>query len=122
MSTRASLRIAGVWVASGLLAAVFLLTGVPKLLGAEGWHRHFSAWGYPDWVCPVVGTVEVVSALLLLIPSLAPLGALGIVVVMTGATYTHLFRAANEAPRAVFTLGLLSVAAIVGYVRLKQRR
>jgi uncharacterized membrane protein YphA (DoxX/SURF4 family) len=116
------LKTAGVWIASGLLAAVFLLTGVPKLMGAEGWLRHFAAWGYPDWFRLVVGTMEVASAVFLLIPALAPLGAFGIVVVMAGATYTHLFRAPDEAARAVFTLVLLSIAAVVGYIRLAQRR
>lgn len=122
MSTSSKLQTGGVWIASGLLAAVFLLTGVPKLMGAEGWLRHFAAWGYPDWFRLVVGTIEVASAVLLLIPKLAPLGAFGVVVVMAGATYTHLFRAPDEAGRAVFTLVLLSLAAAVGYMRLVHRR
>jgi uncharacterized membrane protein YphA (DoxX/SURF4 family) len=122
MSPTSKLKTAGVWIASGLLAAVFLLAGVPKLMGAEGWLRHFAAWGYPDWFRLVVGTMEVASAVFLLIPALAPLGAFGIVLVMAGATYTHLFRASDEAGRAVFTLALLSLAAVVGYIRLAQRR
>ena len=66
--------------------------------------------------------MEVASALLLLVPFLAPLGAFGVVVIMAGATYTHLFRASDEATRAVFTLGLLSLAAVIGYMRLRQRK
>ena len=107
----------GVWVLSALLAFVFLMAGVPKLAGAEGHIRHFVVWGYPDWFRIVVGSVETVSAALLLIPRLAFWGALGIVVIMAGATYTHLVRVPEEAGRAPFTLGLLSLAAVVAWAR-----
>ena len=122
MGSSARLKAAGLWIASGLLAAVFLRAGVTKLMGAESWHRLFAAWGYPDWLRLVAGAIEVASAVLLLVPALAPLGALGVVVIMAGATYTHLFRASDEAARAVFALGLLVLAAVVGYVRLGQRK
>src|SRR5262245_7742668 len=122
MSTSSKVKAASVWIASVFLAAVFLLAGVPKLIGAEGWLRHFATWGYPDWFRVAVGTTEVASAALLLIPRVAPVGALGVVVVMAGATYTHLFRAPDEAGRAMFTLVLLFLAAVVGYVRLVHHR
>jgi len=122
MSTSSKLKTVGLWIASGLLAAVFFMAGVPKLMGAEGWLRHFAAWGYPDWFRLVVGTVEVGSAGLLLIPKLAFFGACGVVVVMAGATYTHLFRAPDETGRAIFTLALLLLAAGVGYLRFIGRR
>jgi putative oxidoreductase len=78
MSASSKLKTAGVWIASGLLTVLFLATGIPKLMGAQEWLRHFAAWGYPDWFRLVVGTVEVLSAVLLLIPKLAALGACGI--------------------------------------------
>jgi putative oxidoreductase len=121
MSTSSKLKTAGVWIASGLLAALFLRAGIPKLMDAQGWVRHFVAWGYPDWLRLVVGAVEVVSAVLLLIPKLAIAGACGIMLVMAGATYTHLFRASGEAARGIFTLALLLLAAAVGYTRLRGR-
>jgi uncharacterized membrane protein YphA (DoxX/SURF4 family) len=117
MNASSKLKTTGIWIASGLLAALFLLTGIPKLIGAEGWLRHFARWGYPDWLRLVVGIVEVASAVLLLVPRLATLGACGLVMVMAGATYTHLFRAPDEAGRAVITLVLLLVAVVIGYVR-----
>jgi putative oxidoreductase len=121
MNTPSKLKTAGVWIVSGLLAALFLLTGIPKLMGAEGWLRHFARWGYPDWFRLVVGTVEVASAVLLLIPNFATLGACGVIVVMAGATYTHLFRAPDEGGRAVFTLAVLLLAAVVGFMRRSSR-
>jgi putative oxidoreductase len=121
MNTPSKLKTAGVWIVSGLLAALFLLTGIPKLMGAEGWLRHFARWGYPDWFRLVVGTAEVASAVLLLIPNFATLGACGVIVVMAGATYTHLFRAPDEGGRAVFTLAVLLLAAVVGFMRRSSR-
>jgi uncharacterized membrane protein YphA (DoxX/SURF4 family) len=117
MGTPSKLKAASIWTASILLAALFVLTGAPKLLGAEGWVRHFARWGYRDWLRLVIGSLEVAAAALLCIPKLASLGACVIVVIMAGATYTHLFRASDEAGRAAFTLTLLLVAAVVGYLR-----
>lgn len=117
MSPSAKAGRVAIWVLSVLLAFVFLLAGVPKLLGAQGHVQHFARWGYPDWFRLLVGAVEVVSAVLVLIPRLAFLGAAGIAVIMAGATYTHVLRAPEEASRAPFTLSLLALAALVGYAR-----
>jgi uncharacterized membrane protein YphA (DoxX/SURF4 family) len=111
----------GVWVLSIGLALIFLMAGVPKLAGAEGHIRHFAHWGYPDWFRLVVGTVETASALSLLVPRLAFFGAIGIMVIMAGATYTHVIRVPEEAARAPLTLGLLTAAAIVAVARRRKR-
>ena len=110
-----------VWVVSLLLALVFLMAGVPKLTGAEGHVRHFEVWRYPDWFRLVVGAIETTSALLLLVPRLAFVGALGIVAIMAGATYTHAVRVPEEIGRAPFTLILLTLAAIVAIARRPRR-
>jgi len=107
----------GIWVLSILLAFVFVTAGLPKLLGQPGHVRAFVRWGYPDWFRLVVGAIEVASAILLLIPRLAFLGAAGIAVIMAGATYTHVIRTPEEASRAPFTLTLLALAALVGLAR-----
>jgi putative oxidoreductase len=106
-----------IWVLSILLAFLFLMAGVPKLLGAQAHVQHFAKWGYPDWFRLVVGTVEVVSAIVLLIPRFAYLGAAGIGVIMAGATYTHVVRVPEEVGRAPFTLALFALAALIGYAR-----
>ena len=103
------------------LAFVFLMAGVPKLAGAEGHIRHFAAWGYPDWFRLVVGAIEATSALLLLVPRLAWVGAVAIAIVMAGATYTHVVRVPEEAGRAPFTLTLMACALVVAYGRRPRR-
>jgi putative oxidoreductase len=110
-------RLGIVWLPSLLLAFIFLMAGLPKLAGSEAHVRHFVTWGYSDWFRPVVGAIEVTSAVLLLVPRLAFFGALGIAVIMFGATYTHLIRVPEEAGRAPFTLTLLALALLVAYFR-----
>ena len=105
------------WALSVLMALLFLVAGVPKLLGAQGHVEHFAHWRYPDWFRLVVGTVEVASAILLLVPRVAPLGAAGIAAIMAGATYTHVLRVPEEAGRAPLTLSLLALGVLIGYVR-----
>lgn len=100
-------------VLSGLLVALFLMAGGSKLAGAEQHVQAFARHGWPHWLRLVVGVVEVTSAVLLLIPRVAFFGGCALVVVMAGATYTHLFRATDEAGEAVFTIIPLSLAALV---------
>lgn len=111
-----------VWVISIALAFVFLMAGVPKLLGSQAHVQHFVHWRYPDWFRIVVGLIEVGSAVLLLIPRVAMFGAVGIVMVMAGATYTHVLRVPEEAGRAPFTLTLLALAAVVAYARARRQQ
>jgi putative oxidoreductase len=111
-----------IWLPTLLLAFIFLMAGVPKLAGTEAHIRHFVTWGYPDWFRLVVGAIEVTSGLLLLVPRLAFLGAIGIAVIMAGATYTHVIRVPEEAGRAPFTLTLLALALLVAYFRRPHRR
>ena len=102
---------------SGLLAVLYLMSGVPKLAGVEQIVKEFAKWGYPGWFRLVVGTVEVASAVLLLIPRVAFFGASALAVIMIGAIHTHVFRGTNEAGMAVVPLLLLVFLAIVGYAR-----
>ena len=105
-----------VWV-SRLLAAMFLFAGSTKLLGSERDILHFAAWRYPDWFRFVIGSIEVASAVLLLTDVAAYLGAAGISVTLLWAGYTFLVRVPEESWRAVPTLAVLAIVAVVGYAR-----
>lgn len=106
-----------VTVLSILLAVMFLGAGIPKLLSAPDVVAGFAKYGYPSWFHLLIGTTEVVAAVLLLIPSLAWLGAAAIVVVMAGAAYTHAILATGEGASALFTIFVLGVAAFIAYAR-----
>ena len=60
------------------------------VLGWPSYYVKFMQWGYPAWVSPVVGGVEIVAAVLLLFPRRRFLGAGILVLLMTGAVTTHL--------------------------------
>jgi putative oxidoreductase len=79
-----------VWSLSVILAAAFLLTGVPKLFGVGTIGLQASAMrGFPDWIRILVGIVETVGAIMLMIPATATFGALALAVLMVPATLTQ---------------------------------
>jgi uncharacterized membrane protein YphA (DoxX/SURF4 family) len=73
------------WVISGLLTALFLFAGLPKLLTPD---KIISQWVYAPWFLTVVGVCETLGAIGLLIPRLAALAAAGLCGIMIGAVYT----------------------------------
>jgi putative oxidoreductase len=73
------------------LAGMFLLAGGSKLLGAPAMVALFNSIGIGQWFRYVTGTIEVVGAVLLFVPSLALFGALALAATMVGAIITHLF-------------------------------
>jgi len=60
------------------------------VLGYPTYFVKFAQWGYPAWVSPVVGGLEIVGAVLLLLPRRRFLGAVLLVFLMTGAVTTHI--------------------------------
>ena len=79
------------WVAQGLLAALFLFAGVAKLAMPLGPVADLT--GFPVAFLRFIAVVELLSALGLILPGalrirpeLTPLAAIGLVGVMTGAT------------------------------------
>ncbi|MEO3795937.1 DoxX family protein [Nonomuraea sp. B10E15] len=114
------------WICAGLLAVVLLTGGVGKLIvprekmaamRGAGWTADFSA-GF----LKVLGAIEVLGAVGLLLPAvtgivpvLVPVAAVGVVVLMVGATVTHLRR--GEAMSAAGNLVYLALAAFVAWGR-----
>lgn len=111
------------------LAALFLFSGGSKLAGAPAMVALFDAIGVGQWFRVVIGLIEVVSALALLVPALAPFAALLLGFTMVGAIATHLFIVGGSpAIPAVLLLGLLVVAwarrdrLFDGWSRVQNRR
>ena len=78
------------WALQILTAAAFLLAGFATLSGRPMMVETFDKVGVGQWFRYVTGGIEVVSAVLLLIPRLTPVGAALLVCTMTGAVLTHL--------------------------------
>ena len=79
------------WVLQIGAAGMFLMVGFLKLSGDPQLVGLFKAIGIGQWFRYLTGTLEVVGAILLLIPRTSGLGALMLAVVMVGAVITHLF-------------------------------
>jgi uncharacterized membrane protein YphA (DoxX/SURF4 family) len=112
------------WVIQLLLAVTFLASGVNKLArprlalaGQQPYVEDFS-----DAQINGIGTLELLAAIGLVVPPLlhiatflTPLAAVGLVLLMGGAIFTHLRR--SEPQLAAFNLVLLVLAAVVAIGR-----
>ena len=88
---RSRVAFIALWGIQVVLAGMFLLAGGSKLAGAAAMVALFDAVGVGQWFRYVTGGIEVVSAVALLVPWLAPFGAVALVATMIGAVATHLF-------------------------------
>jgi putative oxidoreductase len=79
-----------VWTLSVILAAVFLLAGIPKVLGtAPVGFQAAAMHGFPSGIRIVIGLVEVLCAVGLLIPSTATVAAACLALLMVPAAATQ---------------------------------
>ena len=102
------------WTLQIVSAALFLLSGALKLKGAPMMVQMFGTIGLGQWFRYVTGGLEVISAVLLLVPSLARFGALALAVTMVGAILTHLFIIGGN---PAVPIALLAATATIAWVR-----
>ena len=82
-------RIAAI-VISVLLLIAFLGSGLAKLTAQPMVLAMFATFGYPTWFMDLTGALEVIAAILVVIPRTSRLGAAIIICIMIGALITHL--------------------------------
>jgi putative oxidoreductase len=102
------------WLLQVLGAAMFFMSGFIKLLGNEQMVQMFDVIGVGQWFRYVTGLIEVSSAILLLMPALAGVGALLLIPTMIGAILTHLFIVGGS---PALPVGLLIAMAFVAWGR-----
>ena len=103
-----------IWTLQMASAALFLFSGTLKLSGAPMMVQMFGAIGLGQWFRYFTGGLEVISAVLLLVPSLARFGALALAVTMVGAILTHLFIIGGN---PAVPIALLAATTTVAWVR-----
>ncbi len=101
----------GLWILQIGAAGMFLMVGSFKLSGDPQMVGLFDAIGFGQWFRFVTGSVEVLGAVLLLIPRLSGLGALLLVGAMLGAAATHLFIVGGSQLPAIILLIVTGVIA-----------
>ncbi|HEV8553547.1 MAG TPA: DoxX family protein [Casimicrobiaceae bacterium] len=77
------------WIAIALVILYVGAAGIAKLAGVPYVHSSFPKLGLPAWFGYFIGACEVLGAIALLIRPLRALAALGIAIIMVGATYYH---------------------------------
>jgi len=102
------------WMLQIVSAVLFLFAGTLKLSGAPMMVQMFVAIGFGQWFRYFTGGLEVISAVLLLVPSLARFGALTMAVTMVGAILTHLFIIGGN---PAVPVALLAATTTIAWVR-----
>jgi putative oxidoreductase len=101
----------GLWILQIGAAGMFLMVGFLKLSGDPQLVGLFDAIGLGQWFRYLTGSLEVLGALLLLIPRLSGLGALMLFGVMIGAVVTHVFIVGGSPLMAIILLVVTGVVA-----------
>ncbi len=103
------------WILRGAVAAILLQTLFFKFSGARESVYIFSTLGLEPWGRIGTGVVELIAAVLLLIPSTAAFGAILSLGVISGAIASHLTRLGIALP-AVDDHGELFALALVVFL------
>jgi uncharacterized membrane protein YphA (DoxX/SURF4 family) len=98
-----------------LLAAAFLLAAYTKLAATPEAVAGFEDIGLGLWLMYAIGVIELVGAVALLIPVLSGPAALGLAVLLVGATVTQLL--VSEPATALFPIAYLVPMALVAWGR-----
>ena len=104
-----------VWGVRILLALAFGAAGAAKLAGVPMMVATFDAIGWGQWFRYVTGAIEVLGAVLMLIPATGLLAGLLLGGTMVGATVSHLLVVPGS-PVPAFVLGSLC-ALVVHHLR-----
>ena len=96
-----------VWGVRILLALAFGAAGISKLAGVPQMVQVFDAIGFGQWFRYLTGGVEIVGAVLLLMPGTGFFGGLLLTATMVGAVATHLALIGDN-PAPAIVLGVLS--------------
>src|SRR5438270_11898094 len=102
----------GLWILVIALAAEFTIAGISKFGDHSVWARMFSAWGFPYWLRPLVGSIEVGCGVGLLVPRARRWACLPLLCVMSGAILTQLIY--GGAGRSILPLVLFLLLAFIG--------
>ena len=106
------------WVLQGLLAVAFLYFGASKFSPhVISWIELFATIGFGQWFRYFTGGLEVICAVLLLVPKTSAIAAVLLACAMAGAVLVHLF-ILRDGYAAVFPGFPLLVLIVVAWRRL----
>jgi uncharacterized membrane protein YphA (DoxX/SURF4 family) len=115
---------AGLWVAQGLLAVMFLMVGTAKVTKSKEELAERLDWveDFSEGTIKFIGSVEILAAIGLILPGLTgiapilvPIAATGLVVTQIGAIIVHVRR--SEPQMIIGNVALIALALFVAWGR-----
>jgi putative oxidoreductase len=105
------------WLLQITVATVFVISALPKLAGVSIMVQMFDALGLGQGFRYVTAALEIGGAVMLLVPTLAGLGAVVLAIVMVGAILAHVLVLGGSAVPAIV---LLAATVSIGWFRVQQ--
>ncbi len=79
------------WVITGLLAFLMLASGAMKFINPAKSTMYFEIFGDMAWLQKLIGVFEILGGIAVVaLPKLRTFAALGLMIIMFGAVYSHL--------------------------------
>lgn len=103
------------WILQVLMGLEFILAGQAKFTRPADWSKSFERWGFPDNFYLIIGGLELIGALAIFFPKYASKAALGLGIIMIGASITHAVH--GEWNRIIVTLILSGILGVVYFLR-----
>lgn len=97
------------WILQILLALAFIASGGNKLLHLADTVKGFGGMGFPGWFAYFIAGAELLGGIGLLVPRLVRPAALGLMLIMLGAAYTH----ATKIPGGLLPNGMPALSLLV---------
>ncbi|MBX2819747.1 MAG: DoxX family protein [Rhodothermaceae bacterium] len=88
---------------------MFVKNGYLKFDPEGFWGPAFERWGYPVWFLFFIGVLEFGGGLAILVPRIAPYGALVLAVVMLGALVTRLIHGVSFGDASSITFNMVAM-------------
>ena len=107
-----------IWALRVLLAVVFLSEGLDKFSERRRWLRIFEEIGFGQWFRYFTGVIEVVAAVMLVIPKTTLVAVALLVGTMLGAILVHVF-VMGIGPQTGFVVILIALLITVGRSQIK---
>ena len=98
---------------------MFAMAGLAKVFGDPAMVEMFATIGIGQWFRYVVGALEIAGAVVVLIPQLSGLAALGLLCLMAGATLTNVLVLGTS---PLLPIALMLVSAMVAWIRWPRTR
>ena len=114
------LKSALLWVVQVVLAFLFAVAAIGKLVSSPSWVARFAAWGYAPKFYLAIGGLEALGAIGLLVPRLAGYAAAGLICIMVGAALTNFLH--HDGLELIRPIAYMLPLAVVVYARRPARK